>query len=197
MFTGIIEEVGTIEAVTGSAELRRFTIRAAETASDLAIGNSVAVEGVCLTVVSLSDGSFTVEAVPETLARTTLGLRDRGDRVNLERPLSSSGRFDGHIVQGHVDGVGEVMAVVAEGENRRLRIRPPSDLLRYVVEKGSVTIDGVSLTVAALTLESFEVALIPHTLAVTTLGDRVAGDGINIEVDILAKYVERLLEPIR
>ncbi len=198
MFTGIIEEVGTIEAVTTpSRDLRRLSIRAPATAADLAIGSSVAVEGVCLTVVDLADGSFSVEAVPETLGRTTLGLRDRGDRVNLERPLAASGRFDGHIVQGHVDGVGEVMAVIAEGDNRRLRIRPPADLLRYLVEKGSVTVDGVSLTVAALTPDAFEVALIPHTLAVTTLGERVAGDGVNLEVDILAKYVERLLEPIR
>ena len=197
MFTGIIEEVGTIEVVTADRDLRRFTIRAPVTAAELAIGSSVAVEGVCLTVVALDDDTFTTEAVPETLARTTLGLRDRGDRVNLELPLAASGRFDGHIVQGHVDGVGEIMAVVAEGENRRLRIRPPSELLRYLVEKGSVTVDGVSLTVAKLTPEAFEVALIPHTLAVTTLGERVAGDGVNLEVDILAKYVERLLEPIR
>lgn len=196
MFTGIIEELGTIDAVSGNTDLRRFRIRAPRTSAELAIGSSVAVEGVCLTVVELDDGGFTVEAVPETLARTTLGMRDRGDRVNLERPLAASGRFDGHIVQGHVDGVGEVMAVFADGDNRRLRIRPPAGLLRYVVEKGSVTVDGVSLTVAALTAEDFEVALIPHTLAVTTLGDRVAGDGVNLEVDILAKYVERLLEPL-
>ncbi len=197
MFTGIIEEVGTIEAIRGGHGLKRLDIRAPRTSGDLSVGASVAVEGVCLTAVEVGEGSFAVEVVPETLARTTLGARDVGDRVNLERPMAASGRFDGHIVQGHVDGVGEVVAVFAEGEGRRLRVRPPAALRRYLVEKGSVTIDGVSLTVAALDADTFEVALIPHTLDVTTLADRVAGDGVNLEVDIIAKYVERLLEPIR
>ncbi len=197
MFTGIIEEVGTIEAIRGGRDLKRLDIRAPGTSGDLSVGSSVAVEGVCLTAVEVGEGSFAVEVVPETLARTTLGARDVGDRVNLERPMLASGRFDGHIVQGHVDGVGEVVAVFAEGEGRRLRVRPPAALRRYLVEKGSVTVDGVSLTVAALDADTFEVALIPHTLDVTTLADRVAGDGVNLEVDIIAKYVERLLEPIR
>ncbi len=197
MFTGIIEEVGAIEEVRGDQRHRRLHIRATETLHDLAIGSSIAVDGVCLTVVEKADESFAVDIVAETLARTTLGTRDVGDRVNLERPLQASGRLDGHIVQGHVDGVGEVAAVFTEGEGRRVRIRPPTHLLRYLVEKGSVTVDGVSLTVAAIGDDSFEVALIPHTLAVTTLGDRTAGEGVNLEVDILAKYVERMLEPIR
>ncbi len=197
MFTGIIEEVGAVETVRGDQRHRRLHIRASETLQDLTIGASIAVDGVCLTVVEKTAGTFAVEIVAETLARTTLGSRDVGDRVNLERPLQASGRLDGHIVQGHVDGVGEIAAVFAEGEGRRLRIRPPTHLLRYLVEKGSVTVDGVSLTVAAIGDDTFEVALIPHTLAVTTLADRAAGDGVNLEVDILAKYVERLLEPIR
>ncbi len=197
MFTGIIEEVGAVETVRGDQRHRRLHIRASETLQDLTIGASIAVDGVCLTVVEKTAGTFAVEIVAETLARTTLGSRDVGDRVNLERPLQASGRLDGHIVQGHVDGVGEIAAVFAEGEGRRLRIRPPTQLLRYLVEKGSVTVDGVSLTVAATGDDTFEVALIPHTLAVTTLADRAAGDGVNLEVDILAKYVERLLEPIR
>ena len=197
MFTGIVETVGTIEDVTDSSDLRRFRI-SFDPPWTLPVGASVATAGVCLTVVDTSPGRLTVEAVPETLGRTSLGTWDTGRSVNLERAMPSDGRFDGHIVQGHVDGVGTVALVVAEGDGgRRLRVSADAGLLRYLVEKGSVTIDGVSLTVTGVGDGWFEVALIPHTLEVTTLGALDPGDPVNLEVDILAKYLERLLESRR
>jgi riboflavin synthase len=197
MFTGIVESIGTVTAVAGDDAGRTLTLEAPEVAGGLAEGSSIAVDGVCLTVVGNDGRRFAVQVVPETLRRTSLGRLAPGERVNLERALAAGGRLDGHVVQGHVDGLGTVTSVVAEGEGKRVGVAVEEGLLRYIVEKGSVALDGVSLTVAALTAGGFEVALIPHTLAVTTLGLRSPGDPVNLEVDILAKYVERLLEAHR
>lgn len=194
MFTGIIEAVGRVIDVDGDADGRRLILESALITGDLPIGASISVDGVCLTAVAVSGDSFAVDAVLETLDRTTLGGLSVGDEVNLERAMPAGGRFDGHVVQGHVDGTGLIESNVPEGEGRRWRISASERLLRYVVEKGSITVDGVSLTVAALGDGWFEIALIPHTLDVTTFGSSAVGDAVNLEVDILAKYVERLLE---
>ncbi|HEX2154916.1 MAG TPA: riboflavin synthase [Acidimicrobiia bacterium] len=193
MFTGIVEHLGTVVTLEEADRGRTFTIDAGPVASGTEIGDSVAVNGTCLTIVEAAEERLTFQAVGETLDRTNLGELTVGSQVNLERPLSAAGRFDGHIVQGHVDGVGTVRAAGNDGAGRRLWIDVPPSLLRYVVEKGSMTVDGVSLTVAAVDDQGVEVALIPHTLAVTTLGTRQTGDRVNLEVDVLAKYVERLL----
>lgn len=194
MFTGIVEQVGTIDAVTDTENGRRLVI-AAPGIDDLAIGASIAVNGVCLTAVGTGDDTVSVDLIPETLQRSNLGSLVEESRVNLERPMPASGRFDGHIVQGHVDGLGTVKEVVHGADGGVLMtIDVPDVLRRYLVEKGSVTIDGVSLTVASLSESGFGVALIPHTLEVTTLGLRAAGDTVNLEMDVLAKYVERLLK---
>lgn len=193
MFTGIVETVGVITEVEETDGGRRFRIKS-ETVADSTVGSSVAVAGVCLTITGTEGDEFMVELVSETIRRTSLGRLGVGERVNLERAMSASGRFDGHIVQGHVDGVGRVTEVVEEGEGRRLTVGEiPATVAPYVVEKGSITVEGVSLTVAALTPDGFEVALIPHTLGVTTLGALQTGDLVNLEADILAKYLERLL----
>jgi riboflavin synthase len=163
--------------------------------SAIPLGGSISVNGVCLTAVDAPFGQVVLDLVAETLDRSTLGGLQPGDPVNLERPMPADGRFDGHIVQGHVDGVGEILVIEEEGEGKRMRIRVPADLSRYLVEKGSVTIDGVSLTVAAVDGKEIEVALIPHSLEVTTLGLRTMGEKVNLEVDVLAKYVEKLLNP--
>jgi riboflavin synthase len=159
------------------------------------IGGSVAINGVCLTAEEVAPGSLTFHAVPETLSRTTLGLLATGARVNLEPALRAGDAMGGHVVQGHVDGVGTVLSVTPEGEGLRVIVEAGPDTLRYCVEKGSITVEGVSLTIAELHDDAFGVALIPHTLAETTLDDLVAGRRVNLEVDVLAKYVERLLEP--
>ena len=194
MFTGIVTEVGTVAAITDGDGLRTLRIAAPATSQDLGIGDSIAVAGVCLTAVEVTDTGFTVQAIPETLERTTIGAAAEGTRLNLERPMAASGRFDGHIVQGHVDGVATVRSVTADGESRRIWFDLDAGLMRHVVEKGSITLDGVSLTVSATDDTGFEVALIPHTLEVTTLGDLSEGDAVNVETDVLAKYVERMLE---
>ena len=194
VFTGIVEEVGRVVALDRNGGEAVFTIEAKQITNDLAIGASVAVNGVCLTAVTINSTRFTVEAIVETLNRSSLGDVELDSEVNLERAMAVGDRFDGHIVQGHVDGVGSITAVTPEGSGKRIEIEPPGELIRYVVEKGSITVDGISLTVAALKSASFEVALIPHTLEVTTMGERAVGDRLNLEVDILAKYVERLLE---
>ncbi len=160
----------------------------------LEVGGSIAVNGVCLTVVATTPTGFSADVVKETLDRTNLGDVEPGSTVDLERPMPASGRFDGHIVQGHVDGVGRVAGVTPEGEGVRMTITMPDRLQRFAVEKGSMTVDGVSLTIAAIVAGGFVVALIPHTLAVTVLGSRRPGDLVNLEVDVIAKYVERLLE---
>jgi len=193
MFTGIVQQQGSVARVERDTAGTRLTLDTGQL-SGLDVGDSLAVNGVCLTVIELGSGRVTVDVVIETLDRTNLGELVPGDVVNLELPMSANGRFDGHIVQGHVDGVGEVLSVENEGDGRRMSVVAPADLMRYVVEKGSVTVDGVSLTVATLTERGFEVALIPHSLEVTTLGLRKPGEKVNLEVDVLAKYVERLLK---
>ena len=200
MFTGIVSELGTVSAAEPTNGGAALTIAAPRTCDGLAIGDSVAVNGVCLTAVQIENDRFTVEAVSETLQRTNLGDLVTGSPVDLERPVEAAGgRFDGHVVQGHVDGVGVIRAIDAEGDSRRIRISTPTTLARYLVEKGSVTVDGVSLTITAVSdvhaVEPwFEIVLIPHTLDVTVLGARKIGDRSNLEADILAKYVERLME---
>jgi riboflavin synthase len=193
MFTGIIEQTGSVTAAEGGSEMMRVVLEA-ESLDGIGLGDSIAVNGVCLTAVEVAPGRITVDIVKETIDRSTLGRLSPGDPVNLERPMPADGRFDGHIVQGHVDGVGRIVGIEPEGDGVRLGVEFPTSLGRYLVEKGSVTIDGVSLTIAAITDDRFEVALIPHTLAVTTLGLRSVGDEVNLEVDVLAKYVERLLK---
>jgi riboflavin synthase len=195
VFTGIIRERGRIADVDGDAEARHLRIEAPATASRLAVGDSVSVDGCCLTATEVADGHFAVTAVPETISRTTLGALARGDEVNLESATRAGEPLGGHYVQGHVDGVGRVESVEPQEEGSRMRIAPPPELLRYCVEKGSVAVGGVSLTIAALTDGAFEVALVPHTLEQTTLGGAQPGDAVNIEVDILAKYVEKLVHP--
>ncbi len=198
MFTGIIEEMGEVLSVESSAAGARLRVRAGALIDGALVGESIAVSGVCLTIVSLAPGEFAADLAAETLRRTTLGGLGPGDPVNLERPLRFDDRLGGHLVQGHVDGVGTITAVTPEGAGIWMEIAPPPPLLPYIAEKGSVAVDGISLTVArVLDGGQFAVALIPHTLAVTTLGRRSVGDRANIEVDILAKYVERLLEGVR
>jgi riboflavin synthase len=189
MFTGIVREVGTVAAFDGS----RLVVAATETAEGAAVGDSVAVAGACLTVVDARDGRLSFDVVPETLARTSLGGLEEGGAVNLELSLRVGDRLGGHVVPGHVDAVGRVRSVTPEGDGRRVWIDAPEQVLGYCIEKGSVALDGVSLTVAALDDEGFEVALIPHTLAVTTLGRLEPGDAVNLEADVLGKVVERLV----
>ena len=190
MFTGLIREVGRVVAVAGGEDGVRLEVEAAQ---DAAVGDSVAIDGVCLTVVAVEGGRLAFDAVPETLARTSLGTLERGSRVNLEPALRAGDALGGHYVQGHVDGVGAVRSVEPEGEGRRIWFDASPEVLRYVVEKGSIAVQGTSLTVAALDEGGFAVALIPHTLAATTLGALEPGDRVNLEADVLAKYVEKLL----
>ena len=189
MFTGIVRERGRVVGFTDG----RLEIEAPATASDAAIGDSVSVSGACLTIVSVDDGRLAFDVVPETVGRTSFARLEPGQGVNLEQAVRASDRLDGHVVQGHVDGVGTVRSLEPEGDGVRLTVEAPSDLLRYLVEKGSVAVEGVSLTVAGLHDDAFEIALIPYTLAETTLGDLRPGEPVNLEVDVLAKYVERLL----
>ena len=193
MFTGLVREIGRVNSVAGGDNGVRIDVEAPETAAGAQIGDSVSVNGVCLTVVSIADGRFAFDAVPETLARSSLGRLETGSRVNLEPALRAGEPLGGHYVQGHVDGIGTVRSVEAEGDGKRIWFDAPPELLRYVVEKGSIAIEGTSLTVADLDDEGFAVALIPHTLAETTLGALETGDPVNLEADVLAKYVERLL----
>jgi riboflavin synthase len=196
VFTGLVQEVGRVSGRERSGDGVLLTIEAA-LASELEEGDSVAVNGVCLTAVSVADGCFAAEVMNETVRRSALEGLAEGAAVNLELPLRASDRLGGHVVQGHVDGVGEVLAVSEDGFARRVEIEAPAELLRYVVEKGSVAIDGISLTVAELGQRSFTVSLIPETLSRTNLGDAERGRKVNLEVDVLAKYVERLLEAMR
>lgn len=184
MFTGIVEELGRVESRNGG----RLRIDAVTVLADAQLGASIAVNGVCLTVVDAGEGWWEADVVEETYARSALGELFPGDPVNLERPVKVSDRLGGHIVQGHVDAVGTIAQAAPE-----LRIEIPADLLRYVVAKGSITVDGISLTVAALHDDGFSVAIIPHTAEVTTLGHKTVGDQVNIELDVVAKYVESLL----
>jgi riboflavin synthase len=190
MFTGIVEERGTVVEVGAS----RLVVGCRTVGADSDVGASLAVNGVCLTVVTREGGDLSFDLSPETLARSTLGRLAPGDPVNLERPVTLSARLGGHLVQGHVDGVGEITGMDRDDVGGAiLTVRVPEPLLRYAVEKGSISMDGVSLTVAEIAGEGIRVALIPHTLAVTTLGTVVPGDLVNLEVDVIAKYVERLM----
>jgi riboflavin synthase len=194
MFTGIVEELGRVRGVTPNAGGARIDIAATKVLADATIGASIAVNGCCLTVVDLADDRWSADAVIETLARTNLGDLVTGDAVNLERPVRLEDRLGGHLVQGHVDATGTVAGRDPQSDgSERFRFAAPADVLRYVVHKGSITVDGISLTVAAVDDDTFDVAVIPHTLAVTTLGGRAAGARVNLEVDLVAKYVERLL----
>ena len=192
MFTGIVRERGRVVSVEGGEGGVRLRIAAPGAAAEAAVGDSIAISGVCLTVVSTADGEVEFDAVAETLRRSSLGRLAPGDSVNVEPALRAGEQLGGHYVQGHVDGVGTVRAVEPEGEGRIVRFTVPLEILRYCVEKGSITVEGVSLTVAEVGSEGFAVALVPHTLAVTTLGELAAGDPVNLEVDVLAKYVEKL-----
>jgi riboflavin synthase len=193
MFTGIVEELGRVVALEPGADSARLTIAGPLAASDAQHGASIAVNGVCLTVVEYGDAGFTADVMAETLSRTSLGSLAPGDPVNLERAMAASSRFGGHIVQGHVDGTSGILERTPGDRWETVRFSLPAALARYVVEKGSITVDGVSLTVAAVDADSFTVSLIPTTLALTTLGHKTIGDLVNLEVDVLAKYVERLL----
>jgi riboflavin synthase len=198
MFTGIVEAMGEVAAIERLPEGARLRVRVGGLLEGARVGESVAVAGVCLTMVDVGDGAFAADLAAETLRRTTLGRLRPGDAVNLERPLRLADRLGGHVVQGHVDGVGTITQVRPDGDGAWMEIEAPAALAPYIAEKGSIAVDGVSLTVAGLSDGSrFAVALIPHTLAVTTLGRRRPHDEVNLEVDILAKYVERLLEGLR
>src|SRR5215213_7932839 len=192
MFTGLVADLGTIESLERGDDGARLRIRTA-LAPELAEGDSVAVNGACLTATAVGDGEFTADVMNQTLALTSLGPLGKGDGVNLELALRAADRLGGHVVQGHVDGTGTVVAVREDGFARRLEVELTQDLCRYVVERGSVAVDGVSLTVAGVTGSGFEVSLIPETLARTNLGSARPGRPVNIEVDLFARYVERLL----
>ncbi|HEX6700922.1 MAG TPA: riboflavin synthase [Gaiellaceae bacterium] len=197
MFTGLVRERGRVAERSGGDGGVRLVVTAPQTAATASIGDSVSIDGVCLTAVAVENGSIAFDAVPETLARSALAELAAGDEVNLEPALRAGEPLGGHYVQGHVDGVGRVRSVVAEGGGARLWIDAPPELLRYCVLKGSIAVQGVSLTIAELDDEGFAVALVPHTLAETTLGTLAAGAPVNLEADVLAKYVERLLAAAR
>jgi riboflavin synthase len=197
LFTGIIEELGTVESLVKQTAGARLNVRCALVLEDLRPGSSIAVNGVCLTAVDIDGHSFAADLAPETLRRSNLGDLLPGARVNLERPLAPTGRLDGHIVQGHVDGTGEFVSLAQVGdENWWLKIRVPDELDRYLVFKGSIAIDGISLTIASLEGRELGVTIIPHTFQNTSLGTHQAGDRVNLECDVLAKHVEKLLQTL-
>ncbi len=194
MFTGLVQDIGSVETVAAGAEGARLRI-ATRLGAEIGLGDSIAVNGVCLTATEADARGFATEAMNQTLAVTVIGALEPGARVNLELATRAEERLGGHIVQGHADGSGRVLEVAEDGFARRLRVEVPADLLRYVVDKGSIALNGVSLTVAALGEGWIEVSLIPETLERTNLGDAVPGASLNVEVDVLAKYVERLMSP--
>ncbi len=193
MFTGIIEEVGTVRQIRNGSASCILTIAAKKVLSDVQIGDSIAVNGICLTVCRFDSGSFSADVMPETMRRTNMGKLVPGSAVNLERAMAAGGRFGGHIVSGHIDGTGQVCSLLREDNAVWVRIAARPELLRYVAEKGSIAIDGISLTVARVTAQDFSVSVIPHTGTETTLLSRRPGDLVNLECDIIAKYVEKLL----
>lgn len=193
MFTGIVEATGRVTRITACGRGVRLGIETPRPLARLALGESIALDGACMTVTRRGQRRFTVEVSPESLRRTTLGERRVGDRVNVERALRAGDRLGGHIVQGHVDGVGTLTSIRPDGDWMLYRFRAPASVARYLVEKGSIAVDGVSLTIFACRGHSFTVALIPHTLATTTLGARQPGDRVNMEADVLMKHVEALL----
>ena len=194
MFTGIVRERGRVASVEGDGNGIRIRLQAPLTAAEVAIGDSVSLNGCCLTVVEAANGTLAFDAVPETLSRSSLDGLEAGSELNVESAVRAGDPLGGHYVQGHVDGVGSVRSIEPEGDGRRIWFDAPPEVLRYGVEKGSVAVDGVSLTIAQLDETGFAVALIPHTLAATTLGTLEAGARVNLEADVLAKYVERLVE---
>jgi riboflavin synthase alpha subunit len=193
VFTGIVRERGRVVRADGGPEGLSLELEAPETAALSGVGDSVSIGGACLTVTSVADGRLTFHAVPETMRRSSLGRLRPGAEVNLEPALRAGDPLGGHYVQGHVDAVGTVRSLDVEGEGARLRVDAPPEILRYCVEKGSITVEGVSLTIASLDETGFAIALVPHTLEVTTLGSVKAGDPVNLEVDVLAKYVEKFV----
>ncbi|MEU7512806.1 riboflavin synthase [Streptomyces sp. NPDC042898] len=195
MFTGIVEELGEVVAVEQLEDASRFRLRGPLVTEGAQHGDSIAVNGVCLTVVEFGDGEFTADVMAETLKRSSLGALAAGSRVNLERPMAVGDRLGGHIVQGHVDGTGTILDRTPSEHWELVKVGLPAHLARYVVEKGSITVDGVSLTVVEVADDWFTISLIPTTLALTTLGIKQSGDPVNLEVDVIAKYVERLLGP--
>jgi len=194
VFTGIVEELGTVVSIEPLSDAARLRVRGPLVTSDAVHGASIAVNGVCLTVIEHGDGEFTADVMHETLQRSSLGALTSGSRVNLERPVTLAARLGGHLVQGHVDGTGTVLERIPGEHWEVVRVALPDDLGRYVVEKGSITVDGVSLTVVDAERDSFTVSLIPTTLELTTLGHKTVGDPVNLEVDVVAKYVERMLQ---
>ncbi len=195
MFTGIVEEVGTIQAIRRGRSSAILDIAASTVLSDVHIGDSIAVNGVCLTVTAFSGSGFSADVMHETLNRSALAKLQPSSRVNLERAMAANGRFGGHIVAGHVDGVGTISQIERDDNAIWYRIQAGSEILRYIVEKGSITIDGISLTVATVNDTDFQISAIPHTVSVTVLRDRKVGDPVNLETDIIGKYVEKLLAP--
>lgn len=193
MFTGIVEELGQVEKLETLTDAVRISIAGPLVVSDAKIGDSISVNGVCLTVTEKSSSSFSADVMQETLNRSTLGKLSEGSKVNLERPVTLATRLGGHLVQGHVDGMGQIISREKSENWDVVTIEPPKDLLKYIVEKGSITVDGTSLTVASVNEKVFTVSLIPETLAKTTLGLVQAGDKVNLEVDVMAKYVEKLM----
>lgn len=195
MFTGIIEEIGTVRRIEHGAKGARLTIQAKTVLEDTRIGDSIATNGVCLTVVSMTGDSFSADVMAESLRRSSLGTLQGGSPVNLERAMAAYGRFGGHIVSGHIDGTGTIASQKREDNAVWVKIKTPAPLLRYIVEKGSIAIDGVSLTVAAVTDTDFSVSIIPHTGAQTILLGKKPGDPVNLECDVIGKYVEKLTAP--
>jgi riboflavin synthase len=194
MFTGIVEELGVVEALVDQGDAVRLTVRGPHVTLDAGLGDSIAVNGCCLTVAERDQETFTADVMRETLEKTSLGVLVPGDRVNLERAVTAQTRLGGHIVQGHVDGTGRLLSRTPSEHWEVVEVSLPADLARYLVAKGSITVDGISLTVVDVLADSFTVSLIPETLARTTLGQKRPGDPVNLEVDVIAKYVERLLD---
>ncbi|WP_085833805.1 riboflavin synthase [Clostridium merdae] len=193
MFTGIIEEVGKIQSIRKGASSAMLSIQASDIMQDIHLGDSIAVNGVCLTVTSISSNSFTADVMHETLNRSSLGNLRIGSSVNLERAMAANGRFGGHIVSGHIDGTGVVSGIHKDDNAVWYTIKTPLPVLRYIIEKGSIAIDGISLTVASVNKDSFRVSIIPHTASLTTLSNLRVGDSVNLENDCIGKYVERLM----
>lgn len=194
MFTGIIEELGTVKSLVQASQSGKITVTCRRVLEGTRLGDSIAVNGVCLTVVKLGSSEFEADVMPETLNKSSLGTLQIGSRVNLERALTLSSHLGGHLVQGHIDGVGSILEIKSVGIAHVYRIKAPAELMKYIVAKGSIAIDGISLTVVDIDKDSFSVSLIPHTNMVTTLGIKNPGDRVNLETDILGRYVERLLQ---
>lgn len=193
MFTGIVEEIGVVVSISKGAQSSKMTLQGNVIFEDMHIGDSVAVNGVCLTVTSKTGNTFTVDVMAETLRRSSLGSLTNGSKVNMERAMAANGRFGGHIVSGHIDGTGEIESFVKEDNAVWVTVKTPAGILKYIIEKGSITIDGISLTVAYVDSHCFKVSLIPHTAANTTLLSKKPGDIVNLENDIVGKYIDKLL----